>query len=62
MSIRDGETMTEYTIRRMKDEILSEAITAAEGGMPSNEPGNYARGRFAAADAIRALLSERIPE
>lgn len=62
MAKRDDENTTQYTIRILRDEIFSEAIAAAQGNMPENEPGEYARGRFAAADAIRSLLSEAVPE
>lgn len=38
--------------------IIERCALAAECNMPRNEPGEYAAGRFAAADAIRALADE----
>lgn len=58
MPKRDDENVTQFTFRRLRDEILCTAIAAAEGNIPRNEPGEFARGRFSAADAIRELLSE----
>lgn len=59
---RDDGNMTEFTIRRIRNEIIEECAKAAEGeyvgedGSPCNEPDiSYNMAIDHAADAIRQL-------
>lgn len=45
------------TIESVRRGALQEAATVAGANMPDNEPGEYARGRLEARDAILRLLS-----
>lgn len=51
------ETILEFTMRQIRDEILKEAEKAARGNAPENEPGEYWKGRRDAADILRAMQS-----
>lgn len=42
--------------KSVREMVLREAAETAEGGIPDNEPGEYARGRLGARDAILELL------
>lgn len=53
------ETVTQYTIRVMRDEYLREAEKVARGNAPESEPDAYWKGRRDAADLIAAMISER---
>lgn len=47
----------QIAIAKIQREVVERCAKAAAGGYVSNEPDGYGQGRWAAADAVRELLS-----
>ena len=61
MEKRDDETITAFTLRRIRDEIIEECAQVAEGAIPDIQKYNSVSetvGAHIAARRIRALRSE----
>ena len=57
MEIRDGESVTAFTMRRIRAEIIEECANAAESELVFNDEA-YNRGIRSAVTAIRALIEK----
>ncbi len=51
----------DIAVAKMRNEIIEACAIVASGGYPDNEPGQYALGRLAAAEAIRTMLTDESP-